>query len=341
MVDENLADTASESTGSLEEATSAFEAILSGKSLEKQKAPEKKEVAKASSEAEEVDDDNEPEDPETALEENQSEDEGDEGSDDEQDEKAEIDTDDKPIVTLEIEGKPIEFTKQELKDGILRQADYTRKTQALAEERKQFSTEIEQAIKERQIYAQLLPAITQQLQSSIPQPPDASLIDTDPAQYLKQRDAYERKLGDYQAAQSEMQRVQEMTSVEKQRELQAYVQSNAEKLTDYVPEWKDTKSYERDKPKVRSYLKTRGFSDEEINQAYDARLVAMAYEAMRWRELKSSKPRPDAPLEKSIKTSPPPARPQTSQTKAYVEAKKRLAKSGSVRDAASVFESLI
>jgi hypothetical protein len=67
----------------------------------------------------------------------------------------------------------------------------------------------------------------------------------------------------------------------------------------------------------------------------------MAYDAMRWRELKSSKPRPDTPLEKAIKTSPPPAKPQNSQTRAYVEAKKRLAKSGSVRDAASVFESLI
>ena len=144
MVDEDLADPAGESTGSLEEATSAFEALLSGKSPEKQKEPEKKEIAKASSETEEVDDDKEPEDPETALEEDQSEDEGEEGSDDEQDEEAKDDTDDKPIVTLEIEGKSIEFTKQELKDGILRQADYTRKTQALAEEKRQFSSEVEQ-----------------------------------------------------------------------------------------------------------------------------------------------------------------------------------------------------
>jgi hypothetical protein len=322
MVDENLDDAASESTGSLEEATSAFEALLSGKSPDKQNEPEKKEVAKASSEAD-AEDDNEPEDQETASEDDQSEDDGEEGSDDEQDEEAEDKSDDKPVVTLEIEGKTVEFTKQELKDSILRQADYTRKTQALAEERRQFTAEIEQAKSEREIYAQLLPAITQQLQSAIPQAPDASLIDTDPAQYLKLRDAYERKLGDYQAAQSEMKRMNEMSALEQQQKLQAYVQSNAEKLTEYVPEWKDAKSYERDKPKVRSYLQNRGFSEEEINQAYDARLVAMAYDAMRWRELKSSKPRPDTPLEKAIKTSPPPAKPQNSQTRAYVEAKKR------------------
>ena len=339
MVDENLDVPASESTGTLEEAASAFEAILSGQSPDKQKKPESKEAAKASSEAQ-VEDDEEPEAPETASEEDEAEDDGEEGSDDEQ-EKKEDGEEEKPLVTIEVDGKAIELTKSEIQSGYLRQADYTRKTQALAEERKQFGSELQQAKEEREIYAQLLPAIVQQLQTTMPTAPDPSLIDTDPARYLKERDAYERKLGDLQAAQSEQARMQQQKQEESAQSIQAFVQMNAQKLPELVPEWREAKNYERDRPKVRNYLQTLGFSDQEINQAYDARLVAMAYEAMRWRELKSSKPRADAPLEKAIKTSLPPAKPQNSKTRAYVDAKKRLKQTGSIRDAAAVFESLI
>lgn len=339
MVDENLDVPASESTGTLEEAASAFEAFLSGEDPGKQKKPQPQNAAKASSEAE-AEDDEEPEDPETASEDDEAEDDGEDGSDDEQ-EKKEDGEDDKPLVTIEVDGKAIELTKSEIQSGYLRQADYTRKTQALAEERKQFGSELQQAKEERQIYAQLLPAIVQQLQATMPQMPDPTLIDTDPARYLKERDAYERKLGDLQAAQSEQARMQQQSQEDSAQRIQAFVQMNAQKLPELVPEWREAKNYERDRPKVRSYLQTLGFSDAEINQAYDARLVAMAYEAMRWRELKSSKPRADAPLEKAIKTSPPPAKPQNSKTRAYVDAKKRLRQTGSIRDAAAVFESLI
>lgn len=339
MVDDNLDAPASESTGTLEEAASAFEAFLSGDDPGKQKKPQPQNAAKASSEAE-AEDDDEPEDPETASEDDEAEDDGEDGSDDEQ-EKKEDGEDDKPLVTIEIDGKAIELTKSEIQSGYLRQADYTRKTQALAEERKQFGSELTQAKEEREIYAQLLPAMVQQLQATMPAAPDPSLIDTDPARYLKERDAYERKLGDLQAAQSEQARMQQQSQEEKAREIQAFVQMNAQKLPELVPEWREAKNYERDRPKVRNHLLSLGFSDEEINQAYDARLVRLAYGDMRWTELKNSKPRADAPLEKAIKTSPPPAKPQSSKTKAYVEAKKRLRQTGSIRDAAAVFESLI
>lgn len=337
MNTENSAASASDerSTGTLEEAKSAFEAILSGKPLDKQKEPETEDEATAS------EDDAEPETQETASEDDETDDAEDEGSDDEQEKKEDEKDEEKPILTIEIDGKSVELSKSEIQSSYLRQADYTRKTQALAEERKQFASELSQAKEERQIYAQLLPALVQQMQSSMPQPPDPSLIDLDQARYLKEQAIYERKLGDYQAALSEQARLQQQQQDESAQSIQAYVQMNVQKLPELVSEWKDAKTYERDRPKVRNFLNEIGFSDQEINQAYDARLVAMAYSAMRWRELKNSKPRPDVPLEKAIKTSPAPAKPQTSKTKAYVDAKKRLKQTGSLRDAASVFESLI
>ena len=158
---------------------------------------------------------------------------------------------------------------------------------------------------------------------------------------MKQKEAYEREMGDLQAAQAEMQRMSQKSQVEQEQQLQALVAQNAQMLPELIPEWKEAKNYERDRIKLRDYLKSRNFSDQEIDQAYDARIVALAYDAMRWRELKNSKPKQSEPLEKALKPSAPAPRPMNTQTKATVEARKRLAKTGSIRDAAAVFESLI
>lgn len=328
MADENLAEPTSESTGSISEAASAFEAILSGEAGKTDK-PEEEETAQNELEASETADDAEAEDSE------------DESSDDEAEDKAEEDKSAETVITLEIDGQEVKFTQDELKSSVLRQADYTRKTQALAEERKQFQSVVEQAVEQEKVYAQLLPVMVQRMQQFMPQPPSPELIDTDPAAYLKQKERYEREMGDLQAAQAEMQRMSQKDTVANEQKLQAYVAQNAQILPDLIPEWKDAKNYERDRHRLREFLKTRHFYEQEIDQAYDARIVALAYDAMRWRELKNSKPKQSEPLEKALKPNAPAPKPMNSQTKAQVEARKRLKQTGSIRDAAAVFASLI
>lgn len=328
MADENLAEPTSESTGSISEAASAFEAILSGEAGKTDK-PEEEETAQNELEASETADDAEAEDSE------------DESSDDEAEDKAEEDKSAETVITLEIDGQEVKFTQDELKSSVLRQADYTRKTQALAEERKQFQSVVEQAVEQEKVYAQLLPVMVQRMQQFLPQPPSSDLIDTDPAAYLKQKERYEREMGDLQAAQAEMQRMSQKDTVANEQKLQAYVAQNAQILPDLIPEWKDAKNYERDRHRLREFLKTRHFYEQEIDQAYDARIVALAYDAMRWRELKNSKPKQSEPLEKALKPNAPAPKPMNSQTKAQVEARKRLKQTGSIRDAAAVFASLI
>lgn len=330
---EDLDDTASESTGSLETAASAFEAILAGEKPGTQKAKKDEDDAvEASSDDEDAD----PE-AETASDEEDAEEE----ADDEQEKKEAAPEDDQPVVTIEIDGKPTELTKKEIEASYLRQADYTRKTQMVAEERRRVAEIEQEAAQERQVYAQLLPVMQERIAASLPRAPDPALIDVNPAAYLKAKEDYERQVGDLQAIQAEMSRLQERTQVEQAQKLQAFVAENAQKLPELVPEWKDKQAYEKDRPKVRDYLKGKGFSDDEINQAYDARLVAIAADGMRYRELLKSRPRENAPLEKALRPAAPPSKPMTQQTRTNLEARKRLAKSGSLRDAAAVFESLI
>jgi len=74
--------------------------------------------------------------------------------------------------TVKIDGKDTEVSLEDLTNGYSRTADYTRKTQALAQERKEAQAEFDIVRQERQQYAQLLGALQQQLAQA-----DASPID--------------------------------------------------------------------------------------------------------------------------------------------------------------------
>ena len=72
--------------------------------------------------------------------------------------------------TVEVEGE--EITVEELKRGNLRQRDYTRKTQELAEMRKDVEVQFDSVTRERQQYAQLLPALQERIESQVVEEPD-------------------------------------------------------------------------------------------------------------------------------------------------------------------------
>lgn len=335
---------ASESTGTVEEAASKIEALLSGKKHEKRQQPDVTVTAsEAPDETENTsssdDEDNSAETPLAS----QEDDDADDASPPESDETDEGDDQPEPLYTVKINGKEEKVTLKEALNGYQRNKDYTEKQMALAAERREHQALVEQAAESEKIYSQLLPVMVQRMQATLPPPPDPRLIDENPSAYLRSKENYETAMADLQAAASEAQRMQQKDRVEQEHKIKAYVAENASKLPDLVPEWKDQKAYERDRPKVRDYLKGRGFSDDEINQAYDARLVAIAADGMRWRELQSkSKPRPNAPpLEKALKPSPAPAQPQTKRNREAFEARKRLASSGRVEDAAAAIKALL
>lgn len=330
----------SASTGTVEEAASKIEALLSGKKPEKQKAPPVAEAAPTAPEAPQAEEaDSEELTSETAP---SDDDDATEAPQTEAEDDAESDSEPEPLYTVKINGKEEQVSLKEALNGYQRQEDYTRAKQAFREEQKQFSAELEAAKQQREVYSQLLPALVQRMQSSMPAAPDTSLIDVNPSAYLRQKEEYERALGDLQAAQYEQQRMSESQKVEQTKVLQAYVAENAAKLPELVPEWKDQKAYERDRPKVRDYLVSRGFSEDEINQAYDARLVAMAADAMRWRELQKGKFKPVAPPpDKALRPIPQSSAPTTKVNRDAQAARNRLTKSGRVEDAAAAIRALL
>ena len=271
--------------------------------------------------------------------------EGDEGDadegDDEDENEPEEGQEEGQLYTVKVDGKEEKVPLKDLLEGYSRTSDYTRKTSALAEERKSFAIEQEAVKAERQQYAALIPVLKQKLEEALPRPPDAQLRATDPVDYLLQMDRYNEQMALIQAAEAERHRLEETQRTEQTKRFQEAAKEGAKKLPELVPEWKDPKVFERDRAALRTYLKTTGFSDDEIGSVYDPRTIALANKARKFDELMArTPPRPDTTLERRVRpTAPPP--PAPGRERQFREASKRLAQTGSIDDAARAFGLLL
>jgi hypothetical protein len=331
-----MADNPDTGTG-LDAAANAFEAILAGKSPGNQ-APKDEDEADASADEVEAQADDE-------VDETQSDedDAAEEEATDEEQEDEDAEDGEQKLVTVKIDGKAQELPLEEVIAGYQRQADYSRKTQALAEERKQLHGQFAEVVQERQYYAQVLPQLQKVLAGQAQQQPDWDrLYAEDPIEWVRQKEVWRERQEQAAAAQIEMERLQAQQTAEQRQQLAQQLQAERGRLVEAIPAWKDDKAWERDRIALRDYGRKFGFSDEELSQAYDHRAVVALYKAMKYDRMMEAKKtvRPDPP-----RTAPQPRkgsaavspRPVTETTRARM----RLAKTGRVADAAKVFEGLI
>ena len=241
---------------------------------------------------------------------------------------------------VKVDGEEVEVTEDDLVKGYSRTADYTRKTQALAEQRKSFEAEQQAVLQERAEYAKVLSQLQAQLQQTTAQEPDwDALYDHDPIEASK----LERKWKSYKeqqaAVRAEQDRVAEMERGEQIKALRARLQSEQTKVLEAIPEWKDEAKAKEGRAKLVTYGKSLGFSDEELNAVYDSRMVKVLADAAAYNDLKAKKATLQ-PTKTHVKQAGS-SSANVKQTSATTKAKQRLAKTGSVKDAAAIFKGLI
>ena len=248
--------------------------------------------------------------------------------------------------TLEVDGE--EKTIEELRSGFLRQKDYTRKTQELAENRKAMEAQYQEIERERAEYAQLLPAMAERIQQAAEQEPDwDTLYDTDPVMAAKAerqwRKEQEGRVAQLQAVQAEQQRMQQIEAQKREQMQQSYLEQQRHILPDIIPEWRDKKVAATEATQIRDFLLGEGFSEQDVSGMSNATLVKLARKAMlydrgetRANEVKAKPKKPRAKILKSGSRASQPKR-----TSAAQEAQNRARKTGRVNDAAAAIKALL
>jgi hypothetical protein len=273
------------------------------------------------------------------------------GSEDYTDENAEEteyqeeETEEPQRFKVKVDNEEIEVTLEELQQGYSRTKDYTKKTQALAETRKTVEAErarIEEAKQLRDTYAQRLQVIEQMLNQPADNENLAELKESDPIGYaikVAERSEREKQL---QAVQAEKQRIAQQQQSEQQEQLKNHLALEAQKLKEWIPEFRDEVKADLARKDIRAYAKSIGFSDQELANVYDARAVQTLYKAMQYEKLMKGK----SVATKKVNDAPKTLRAGNGgQVNAENDATKkqmqRLKQSGKKSDAAKLFEKFI
>ena len=243
--------------------------------------------------------------------------------------------------TVKLDGKEVSVTLDELQKGYSRTQDYTRKTQQIAEVRKQVEQETQAVRAERQQYAQLLGALQAQLQATEPQVDLDRLYHEDPIEWVRQKEVmWERQEKAY-AIQAVQQRLSQLSQYEQQRAMEETLSSQKDALLAALPTWKDPKTARAEKALVVESAKAAGFSEEDLKSVYDHRLVLLLRKAGLYDQMVSKR----QGIKPVVNNGPRPAKPgaagRVSTTTESTRAKQRLAKTGRIDDAVSAIELLL
>ena len=230
-------------------------------------------------------------------------------------------------------------TIAELKNGNLLQSDYSRKTLALAEERKiveetraNFAT-VEQSI------AQQRETLAMIINRKLPRPPDPAMLNPqsgvfDMVGYMAAKEDYEQETKEIQQmiAQHQQMLAQQAREADEQRSMLR--DQEAQMLFEKQPDLKDPQVYQKFWAGLVKYAAKRGFTPEELDAVDDHRTYQVLRDAMELDDLKArvkdarakTNGKPGL-LQGSARRSPTVVRQQDANA-AYAQ----LKKSGSMKD---------
>ena len=284
-----------------------------------------------------------------SLEEAPEEEESEEDDDHEGTEEREVEGQDLYAVT--IDGEEHQIPLDELLKGYSRQSDYTRKTQQVSEQRKEFDAmkqnmaqEYQQIQAERNQYVQSLQNLMETSMGNVDKFANIdweTMKETDPIEYVTKREEFREAQEKVQGMRNEQQMAQQRQAAQEQTSRQELLQREHSALIDALPDWGNPNKQKGLAKGIRDYGMEQGFAKEELDSLVDHRSILVLLKAKKYDQLQKADVK-----SKKLKNKPRVIRAGTGRDKDADSKSKRTAKmkrlrgSGHVDDAASILEDL-
>jgi hypothetical protein len=165
--------------------------------------------------------------------------------------------------------------------------------------------------------------------------------ENDPIGYAVKVAEMTEKKDQLQQLQAEQQRIAQEQNSDRSVNMQKYVEGEAQKLTQSLPEFSDKAKGEQIRNEIRNYGKKVGFTDDELSQVYDSRHVLVLHKAAQYDKLMAGKAGVKKKVANAPKTMKGGAKVKQTVTDRTKKQQKRLLQTGDARDAAALFENFI
>jgi len=281
--------------------------------------------------------------------EEESEEEAEEES---EEESEETDGEEEELYAVTVNGEEVAVSLDELLSGYSRQSDYTRKTQEVANDRKemealqqQYNSEVQQIQQERQQYMEALTNIIAGQGSELEKFANINwdeLRETDPIEYVTTRERYRETQERIQSMQHQQAQTAQVQQAQMNQARHEMLKVERGKLVEALPEWDEPGTQKELANTLQSYAKTQGFTQEELTELIDHRSILVLLKAHKYDQLQNSDVK-----SKKLKNKPKVIRSGTGTTSKGTSKSKRAAKmkrlqsSGHVDDAVSILEDMM
>lgn len=253
---------------------------------------------------------------------------------------ADADSDD---IELDL-GEGLKLTKKAIREGFLRQEDYTRKTQETAKARKFYETNLHDVANLSGRVVETLAALQAQTIEQLQLLPDVDfeqlLADGDVAEYTIQKAAWDKRLQALSGIRERLAQAQ-AEKARQEQEIHKVKRAECEQTIAVIhPELANNRAVQID---FAQFLLGENFTKEQVDGNTDPRLLAYAYEAFKFRALQSQK----AAAIKTVEAKPAMVKPGSASNKgssektAFEKSMARLKRTGDVKDAQSVIKHLL
>lgn len=197
-------------------------------------------------------------------------------------------------VTTKVDGVEKQVPLSEIIKSYQLESHVNNKSIQLSEQQKAFEQEQQAA---RQLVAQQLQntktlgnLAMQQLNADFQRVNWDQLRASDPAQYAALYTDFQQRQGAIQSHLNAVQQQEAMQAQQQQQKLAQRAQQEMAKVIQMHPEWNDPTVYSKAQSDMRAVAKQLGYSDAELDQVYDHRLVSLLHMAASQSQLQAAKP---------------------------------------------------
>ena len=247
-------------------------------------------------------------------------------------------------VEVTVDGEPVEVSVKEALEGYVRTETFHRRMNQLDEAKKIVRRAAADAVQNYEYSMSVAKQMDEHMKTMIPPEPDWDKeFAADPQKARELQRYYEKANGFRQQMQAQMQEANQKLQQSNQTQLAAFAEEEAARFEAVNRKtWSDPKKKAKDLDSMRRTGLATGFTEEELSQVYDSRMLQVLLKASKYDRMMAAKPKPVVrqPQGKPIAPGAGSAKQRTAQ-KGVSSAMKRLNRTGRLDDAAVVFDQLL
>jgi hypothetical protein len=240
-----------------------------------------------------------------------------------------------------VDGKPMEVSLKQALEGYIRTETFHQRMNKVNEASQTVMAEAQKVAQARDHYINQNAALEQEIMTLLPQQPDwEAEFQRDPKSAYSLRKQYEAVDQKLQALRQSRSAAMQERANEQARYTETYAKDQFARfvMDNKIP---DEGALRKELNSMRRTAMAHGFSEQEVATVYDSRMLSVLRKASKYDRLMAAKPRAVVPGKGRALTPGSAPRIGNAGRRNIDEAQSRLAKTGRLDDAASVFEKII